>query len=177
MRLKALYSRESYVASLIGMLIIVLVFGGCVATYVRLYNIHNTLEPEALMTTAEWPAATYYKLRNVRVVDGDTLEADIDLPMRVTLRQEMIRCAGYDAWEANKRRRSVNVTDEEVTKGKAATEALKSLIASGQLMVQLEEDDRDVYGRVLARLYVARDAELVSVADWMIANEHTRREQ
>jgi len=134
-------------------------------------------EPEALMTTSEWPAVTYYKLRNVRVVDGDTLEADIDLPMRVTLRQEMIRCAGYDAWEENKRRRSVNVTDEEVIKGKAATEALKSLIASGQLMVQLEEDDRDVYGRVLARLYVAREGELVSVADWMTANRHTRREQ
>jgi len=177
MRLKALYSRESYVASLIGMLIIVLVFGGCVATYVRLYNIHNTLEPAAFMTTAEWPAVTYYSVRNVRVVDGDTLEADIDLPMRVTLRQEMIRCAGYDAWEANKRRRSVNVTDEEVIKGKAATEALKSLIASGQLMVQLEEDDRDVYGRVLARLYVARDAELVSVSDWMTKEGHTRGEQ
>jgi len=177
MRLKALYSRESYVASLIGMLIIVLVFGGCVATYVRLYNIHNTLEPAAFMTTSEWPAVTYYSVRNVRVVDGDTLEADIDLPMRVTLRQEMIRCAGYDAWEANKRRRSVNVTDEEVIKGKAATEALKSLIASGQLMVQLEEDDRDVYGRVLARLYVAREGELVSVAEWMTANRHTRREQ
>jgi endonuclease YncB( thermonuclease family) len=176
MRLKALYSRESYVASLIGMLIIVLVFGGCVATYVRLYNIHNTLEPAALMTTAEWPAATYYKLRNVRVVDGDTLEADIDLPMRVTLRQEMIRCAGYDAWEANKRRRSVNVTDEEVIKGKAATEALKSLIASGQLMVQLEEADRDVYGRVLGRLFVARDAELVSVSDWMTKEGHIRGE-
>jgi endonuclease YncB( thermonuclease family) len=96
--------------------------------------------------------------------------------MRVTLRQEMIRCAGYDAWEANKRRRSVNVTDEEVIKGKAATEALKSLIASGQLMVQLEEDDRDVYGRVLGRLFVARDAELVSVSDWMTKEGHIRGE-
>mgnify|MGYP003117583707 CR=1 FL=1 len=129
---------------------------------------------EALMTTSEWPAVTYYSLRNVRVIDGDTLEADIDLPMRVTLRQESIRCVDYDAWEANKRRRSVNVTDEEVVKGKAATEALKSLIASGQLMVQLEEEDRDVYGRVLARLYVAREQELISVADWMTEKGHVR---
>ena len=132
--------------------------------------------PEALMTTSEWPAVTYYKLRNVRVVDGDTLEADIDLPMRVTLRQESIRCVDYDAWEASKRRRSVNVTDEEVVKGKAATEALKSLIASGQLVVQLEEEDRDVYGRVLARLYVEREHELICVADWMTENGHVRLE-
>ena len=129
---------------------------------------------EALMMNSEWPAVTYYRVRNVRVVDGDTLEADIDLPMRVTLRQEMIRCTDYDAWESSKRRRSVNVTDEEVVKGKAATEALKSLIASGQLMVQLEEDDRDVYGRVLARLFVARNNNLLSVADWMKANKHIR---
>lgn len=133
-------------------------------------------KPEALMTTSEWPAVTYYKLRNVRVVDGDTLEADIDLPMRVTLRQESIRCVDYDAWESSKRRRSVNVTDEEVVKGKAATEALKSLIASGQLVVQLEEEDRDVYGRVLARLYVEREYELICVADWMTENGHVRLE-
>ena len=133
-------------------------------------------KPEALMMNSEWPAVTYYRVRNVRVVDGDTLEADIDLPMRVTLRQEMIRCTDYDAWESSKRRRSVNVTDEEVVKGKAATEALKSLIASGQLMVQLEEDDRDVYGRILARLFVARNNNLLSVADWMEANNHTRKE-
>ena len=132
--------------------------------------------PEALMMNSEWPAVTYYRVRNVRVVDGDTLEADIDLPMRVTLRQEMIRCTDYDAWESSKRRRSVNVTDEEVVKGKAATEALKSLIASGQLMVQLEEDDRDVYGRILARLFVARNNNLLSVADWMETNNHTRKE-
>ncbi len=129
-----------------------------------------------LMMNSEWPAVTYYRLRNVRVIDGDTLEADIDLPMRVTLRQEMIRCTDYDAWESSKRRRSVNVTDEEVVKGKKATEALKSLIASGQLMVQLEEDDRDVYGRVLARLFVARNNNLLSVADWMEANNHIRKE-
>ena len=134
-------------------------------------------KPEALMMNPEWPAVTYYRVRNVRVVDGDTLEADIDLPMRVTLRQEMIRCTDYDAWESSKRRRSVNVTDEEVVKGKAATEALKSLIASGQLMVQLEEDDRDVYGRILARLFVARNNNLLSVADWMESNNHIRREK
>jgi endonuclease YncB( thermonuclease family) len=130
--------------------------------------------PEALMMSAEWSATTYYRLRNVRVVDGDTLEADIDLPMRVTLRQEMIRCVDYDAWESSKHRRSVNITDEEVVKGKAATEALKSLITSGHLMVRLEEDDRDVYGRILASLFVARNNNLLSVADWMEANNHTR---
>ncbi len=131
-------------------------------------------KPEAIMFFSGGPTVAYYNLTNVRVVDGDTIEADISLPMRVTLRQEMIRCANYDAWESSKRRRSVNVTDEEVVKGKAATEALKSLIASGQLMVQLENDDRDVYGRVLASLYLEREGELISVAEWMETNKHIR---
>lgn len=117
-----------------------------------------------------------HELTNVRVIDGDTVEADINFSLGLTLRKQLIRFSDYDAWEANKRRRSVNVTDEEVVKGKAATEALKSLIASGQLVVQLEEEDRDVYGRVLARLYVEREYELICVADWMTENGHVRLE-
>jgi endonuclease YncB( thermonuclease family) len=131
---------------------------------------------EAIMLFSGGPTVAYYNLTNVRVVDGDTLEADISLPMRVTLRQEMIRCANYDAWESSKRRRSVNVTDEEVVKGKAAAAALEALIKSGQLMVQLENDDRDVYGRVLASLYLEREGELISIAEWMEANNHIRGE-
>jgi len=130
----------------------------------------------SFMSSPEWPAVTYYELKDVRVIDGDTLEADIDLPMNITLRDETIRCSDYDAWESSKRRRSVTVSDDEVVRGKAATAALKELLSSGSMLVQLESNERDVYGRVLARLFVQSEGGLVSVASWMREQGHVRKE-
>ena len=132
-------------------------------------------EPPAFMTNAEWPAVTYYQLSNVRVIDGDTLEADINLPLSITLRASTIRCSDYDAWEASKRRRSVTVTDDEIILGKAATKALSDLVSTGVLLVQLETNERDVYGRVLARLFVQSEGSLISVAGWMEEQGHIRK--
>ena len=86
-------------------------------------------------------------LSNIRVIDGDTVEADIHLPLDIVVQKQSIRLAGYDAWESSKRRRSVNVTDEEVIKGKEATEALEALLASGSVSIKiLSERSRDSYG-------------------------------
>ena len=131
----------------------------------------------AFMASPDWPAVSYYELTNVRVVDGDTLEADINFPMNITLRSETIRCSDYDAWESSKRRRSVTVTDDEVAMGKSATAALNKLLSSGSMLVQLESNERDVYGRVLARLFVRSEGTLVSVASWMKEQGHVREEE
>jgi endonuclease YncB( thermonuclease family) len=116
-------------------------------------------------------------LSNIRVIDGDTVEADIQLPLDIVVQKQSIRLTGYDAWEASKRRRSVNVTDEEVIKGKEATEALKALLASGSVSIKmLPERNRDSYGRVLGEAFVywADSAEPISVKDHMIKNGHSR---
>ena len=116
-------------------------------------------------------------LSNIRVIDGDTVEADIQLPLDIVVQKQSIRLAGYDAWEASKRRRSVNVTDEEVIKGKEATEALEALLASGSVSIKmLPKRSRDSYGRVLGEAFVywADSAEPISVKDHMIKNGHSR---
>lgn len=115
-------------------------------------------------------------LSNIRVIDGDTVEADIEMPLSIVLRSQNIRFTGYDAWEASKRRRSVNVTDEEVVKGKRAAKALESFLKSGTVVVDLcSLEQRDSYGRVLATAFVVwGDSEKLSVADHMIKNGHTR---
>lgn len=115
-------------------------------------------------------------LSNIRVIDGDTVEADIEMPLSIVLRAQSIRFTGYDAWEASKRRRSVNVTDEEVAKGKRASKALESFLKSGIVVVDLcSLNQRDSYGRVLATAFVVwGGSEKLSVADHMSKNGHTR---
>ena len=66
-----------------------------------------------------------YLARGGRVIDGDTLQIEtIVLPWDVALLNQRVRIADFDAWESSRRRRSVNVTDEEVVKGKRATQEL-----------------------------------------------------
>lgn len=113
-------------------------------------------------------------LHNSRVIDGDTIQADIHLGAGVLIENETIRLSGLDAWERTKRRRTVDVSDSEVTKGERATESLDSLIGNGGTRI-LACEGRDVYGRILGRLYVVKDdGSIVDVAREMIARNHDR---
>ena len=157
-----------------GLVMIVII--GIVTAFFSSVQLVDTPEPVAsseivLVTKSE------LLLSNIRVIDGDTIEADIQLPLDIVVQKQSIRLAGYDAWEASKRRRSVNVTDEEVTKGKEATRALEDLLASGSVSIKmLPERSRDSYGRVLGEAFVywADSADPISVKDHMIKNGHSR---
>ena len=113
-----------------GLVMIVII--GIVTAFFSSVQLVDTPEPVA---TSEVVLVTKSEvlLSNIRVIDGDTVEADIHLPLDIVVQKQSIRLAGYDAWESSKRRRSVNVTDEEVIKGKEATEALEALLASGSV--------------------------------------------
>ncbi|MGF6227598.1 endonuclease YncB(thermonuclease family) [Inquilinus ginsengisoli] len=86
--------------------------------------------PLALLLTLSSPA-----LAGVEIVDGDTLRIDGD----------RVRLWGFDAPE--KRQKCLTNGREEPI-GQEATEALRSLVARGQL--QCETKDRDRYGRTVA---------------------------
>lgn len=90
-------------------------------------------------------------LTNVRVVDGDTVEADIHLGLNFVLEGEKIRAADYDAWECSKRRRTVEITDDEVRKGKRAKAYLEGLLSAGEIRLK-STGNRDAYGRLLGVL-------------------------
>ena len=96
----------------------------------------------------------------LRVVDADTFDLRILLPLGLEIR-DTCRAADYDAVESSKRRRSVEVTDDEVTRGKAARTALEAYLAGRRTEVELR--GRDVYGRPLVVLWV--DGE--SIAAWI----------
>ena len=123
----------------------------------------------ALLVALAAYCASAAEATGVRVIDGDTIEVEnLDLGWSVALRDVTIRAADYDAWESSRRRRSVRVTDEEVVKGKAATEALRKYLEGKTLTVTPAGQDR--YGRLLGVLQV----DGTSVADWMKTNGHLR---
>lgn len=120
--------------------------------------------------------ACEYELDNIRVVDGDTVEADILFPLGITLREEYIRFSDYDAWESSKRRRSVNVTDAEVRKGKQATAMLIEFLADKTLVLELVTGSRDNYGRVLGRgIAYAEDGTRTELIEFMTEHDLLRR--
>ena len=117
-----------------------------------------------------------YLARGVKVIAGDTLKVEtLMLPWDVALTNQRIRIADFDAWESSYRRRSVNVTDEEVKKGKKATEDLKELVANAQVFVlPYKQRSRDVYGRILATIEIQKDNQTIQLIDWMKERGHLR---
>jgi endonuclease YncB( thermonuclease family) len=122
--------------------------------------------------------------RVIEVKDGDTIAVDLVLPWDVTLRAQDLRENSYDAWESSKRRHSSavggEVTDAEVAKGKLAAEFLKSLLTGGKVFVEPAHSeklfgDRDVYGRVLGKLWVFKDGKWIDVAEEMNRKGHVRK--
>jgi endonuclease YncB( thermonuclease family) len=118
------------------------------------------------------PQAVAVPLAAVRVIDGDTVQADIVCPFGITFRGKVMRAADYDAWESSRARRTVNVTPIEVERGKLAAAALERL--SGSLFAQ-DTGKQDAYGRLLVRLWAKDDrGQWIDVAEFMHREGHTR---
>ena len=88
-----------------------------------------------------------YKCKIVKVIDGDTVDVDIDLGFGVWLNDERVRIMGIDTPESRTRDK------EEKKFGLAAKERLKSLLAhTAVLRTQVNKDGEDMkgkFGRIL----------------------------
>jgi len=123
-------------------------------------------------------AENWYRVANVTAHDADTVKADVIFPWGVTLRGQSIRLHGADAWEISKARRTVNVTDAEVAKGKQALAEFNKLLAAGAFEVSplTYEGTDSVYGRIEAKWRVVLgNGQIVDVAQWIKANGHQRK--
>lgn len=117
-----------------------------------------------------------YHVKVTRVIDGDTLVGDIELPWDVTLRNKHIRAYGYDAWENKRSNRAEPVTDEEIIKGIKATNDLTNLLKNGELYISPSADEIDNFGRPLAYYYVKPNNgnSLIDVSLYMKYRGHIR---
>jgi micrococcal nuclease len=103
-----------------------------------------------------------YRVKKVTgIVDGDTIDVDIDLGFNVSFSQR-VRLAGIDTPESR-------TTDKfEKSLGLEAKEYLKSKLKDATVVVIKTEkpDSSEKYGRILGWLYV--DGNTISVNDQII---------
>ena len=104
-----------------------------------------------------------YKCKLVRVVDGDTVDIDIDLGFGVWLRKQRIRMYGIDTPESR--------TSDDVEKiyGLAAKEFLVKWTNSGDLSLKTFKDGKGKYGRILGELWYCGEH---NINQLLIDNNH-----
>jgi len=87
-----------------------------------------------------------YKCKILRVVDGDTVDVDIDLGFGVWMHKERIRLYGIDTPESRTR------DLEEKRYGNMAKELVKSYMPVGSMQTLITEKDKSgKYGRILGK--------------------------
>ena len=107
-----------------------------------------------------------YRCKIIRVVDGDTVDVDIDLGFGVWLHKERVRIYGIDTPESRTR------DLEEKKYGLAAKEFVKEFVrdkgGSNIVLRTLKYDAKGKFGRILGDIIVDN----VSMSDTMIKEHH-----
>ena len=93
-----------------------------------------------------------YKATLLKVVDGDTVDVDIDLGFGVCLRNERVRIMGIDTPESRTRNKI------EKLFGIAAKKRLEQLLTKDVVLKTFKspdgEDAKEKFGRILGDFYV-----------------------
>jgi len=112
-----------------------------------------------------------YKINIVKVVDGDTVDVDIDLGFGMTYKKQRVRLMGIDTPESRTR----DLVEKKF--GKASKKHLKSLLESAESL-SLISHDRGKFGRILGTI-IAHHTEghpvfetEININDQMIEDNH-----
>ena len=111
-----------------------------------------------------------YDVVVLRVVDGDTVDVDINLGFGVWLKDERVRIMGIDTPESRTADRVEDLF------GEAAKSRLKELMKNGGKLITTEdkdgEDMKGKFGRILGDFYVEYDGKKTRVTDVLIEEGH-----
>ena len=99
-----------------------------------------------------------YKATVTRVVDGDTVDLEVDLGMNILVK-ERVRLARINTPETY----GVKKTSEEYKAGVKAKRRLAELVEGKQVTIETIKDRKGKYGRYIAELYVLEK-------DWFSVN-------
>jgi micrococcal nuclease len=105
-----------------------------------------------------------YKIHVVRVVDGDTIDAIVELGFDITINKR-IRLHGIDAPETRTRDKA------EKIRGKKSKEYLEHLCEKQHNVLYLKSIDRGKYGRCVGILF-EQDFDDYSINELMIREGH-----
>ncbi len=131
-----------------------------------------------LLTSAAQAAPTVYvEALNVRKIDGDTIVADVVLPLNITLKGEHIRAANYDAAESQdiRQTKGKGPSKAELVQGKQASKEFGELLAAPNTRVFLVPTKRDSFGRVLAEIWLLKGGEWIDMKDYATGHGWIRK--
>jgi len=103
-----------------------------------------------------------YNVKVTRIVDGDTVDVDIDLGFGMVYKKQRVRMMGIDTPESRTR------DLEEKFYGKQSKYHLEDLLKDQK--VQLQSHDKGKFGRILGELFIGESA--FSVNQQMIKDYH-----
>ena len=108
-----------------------------------------------------------YNFKLVKVVDGDTIDVDIDLGFGIWLKKQRIRMMGIDTPESR------TSDDEEKVYGLLAKQRLTTLLADAKVL-KTYNDERGKYGRILGEIicYYAAEDRWAGSSEIMISEGH-----
>ena len=111
-----------------------------------------------------------YDVTVIKIVDGDTVDVDINLGFGVWLHDERVRIMGIDTPESRTRDRVEDLF------GEAAKARLKELMKHGGKLITTEdkdgEDMKGKFGRILGDFYVEHDGMKKRVTDILVEEGH-----
>ena len=110
-----------------------------------------------------------YKCTVVKVVDGDTVDVDIDLGFGVWMRKQRIRMYGIDAPES----RTSNRLEKRY--GIASKKYLIGMLDDKELILKTHKDAKGKYGRILGEIWRTTDFADQSINEYMIEKHHAVR--
>ena len=107
-----------------------------------------------------------YSCKLIKVIDGDTIDIDIDLGFGVWLRNQRIRMYGIDTPESRTR------DLDEKKYGLAAKAFLTEMLDDSHLTLKTHKDERGKFGRILGEIWRTTNFADQSINNYMIEKHH-----
>ena len=107
-----------------------------------------------------------YKCKIIKVLDGDTVDIDLDLGFKIILANQRVRMAGVDTPESR------TTIAEEKIRGLLSKKKLAEKLPIGSWQIietQKPDSNDDKFGRILG-VFILEDGTRVN--DWLIQNNY-----
>ena len=104
-----------------------------------------------------------YSAQVTKIIDGDTIEIDLDLGFGVWYRNQRVRLNGIDTPESRTKDK-----DEKI-RGELSKSKLKELIEEKRVKIITAIDPDDKFGRILG---IIETKEGINVNEWLITNNY-----
>jgi micrococcal nuclease len=107
-----------------------------------------------------------YKCKIIKVLDGDTVDIDLDLGFNIILTSQRVRMAGIDTPESR------TTIAEEKVRGQLSKKKLAEKLPIGSWQIietQKSDNNDDKFGRILG-VFILEDG--TKVNDWLIKNNY-----